>query len=153
MKHTVPLSSFSACAETTHALTNFQLSGSILKALAVIVVAVADRLNHMKWLSRDLNLWREAFSYGSVCGPSWPFRSFYFCLFACLVCSVHLQHGDVDTSGFQCCWLLYARKFLSSQSQCSNNNFLPYSGIYQMILHLLFLLYFYSFFLLMLFTL
>lgn len=49
-----------------------------------------------------------------------------------------------DTSGLQVCWLLFAHTFLSSQSQCSNSNFLSYSDIHQRILHFRFLLYFHS---------
>lgn len=49
-----------------------------------------------------------------------------------------------DTSGLQFCWLLFAHTFLSSRSQCSNSNFLSYSGIHQRILHFRFLLYFHS---------
>lgn len=77
----------------------------LISVRAAITVTIIDGLNHIGCLVLDLILQKKKaiLHCSAYCCISWPFL---FVLFPCLVCSVHLQHGELGTSGLQVCWLL-----------------------------------------------
>lgn len=74
----------------------------LIGVIATITVTFMDGLNHIRCLVLDLKLLKKGGQFYIVL-PN-VFLGLSFC--SCLVCSVHLQRGELDTSGLQLCWLL-----------------------------------------------
>lgn len=78
----------------------------LIGVIATITVTFIDGLNHIRCLVLDLKLLKKKGQFYIVLPNVFLGLSFCSCLFPCLVCSVHLQRGELDTSGLQVCWLL-----------------------------------------------